>query len=164
MSSRQQLEAISVSSCVYLMWSARQVHKAVRAVRGSGWPTTVEGGQQDPAFPELIWPQIEGSLLSYLGVRSVQTAAKRGPKFVDTISVTVHAGNGGAGCGTVWGSKAKGMSAPRTARSLCPLAACSFRTASPLTGTVSLAAGKFQPPDGGNGGSGGDIVVSASER
>ena len=62
---------------------------------------------------------------------STHSSEKTRQSFVDVLSVTVHAGNGGSGCSTIWGSRAKGQ---------------------------------YQPPDGGNGGPGGDVYVRASSR
>lgn len=56
---------------------------------------------------------------------------KEPQRFIDTLLVSVKAGDGGSGASTFWGSVAKG---------------------------------RHQPADGGNGGPGGDVFVCASSR
>lgn len=52
-------------------------------------------------------------------------------RYVDRLKLTVRAGNGGAGCVSLWKGTSKG---------------------------------KFRPPDGGDGGAGGDVLIKASPQ
>ena len=93
--------------------------------------------------------------------RSSAPDAERSGKrsYVDRIRVQVQAGNGGSGCVAFWKSAAKGQ--PSTGRNTGQAANFfQLRSHTNLTHLL-LCTGKFQPPDGGNGGHGGSVVVQA---
>ncbi|KAK9804166.1 hypothetical protein WJX73_007875 [Symbiochloris irregularis] len=76
----------------------------------------------------LPFDLLPGTCKSTFKSSAFATSVREPKRFVDVFTVNIHAGQGGSGVSTVWGSKAKGY---------------------------------FQPPDGGNGGPGGDVIVQA---
>ena len=117
----------------------------------------------------LIWNSfVQFASLRGLAHSSAAFQKDRQPGFVDAVSVSVQAGRGGAGAGTVWGSRAKGTcrltalgTEPTTDCCKCP-GACG-QLCCCLSHDTSVS-GRQQPPDGGNGGRGGDVVVCAFQR